>query len=94
VAKNTTHRLRLLATDPHCHWCGREVREYNVGEAIQPPDQATLDHLHPKGHPNRRPIETRADATVLSCFECNQRRNHQMQPLLKPRKQRIAQENL
>ena len=57
-------RRRLLAADPHCHWCRCAL----VFET------ATVDHVIPlgRGGTNRR------DNLVLACQSCNARRADQM----------------
>lgn len=84
MANNTAiRRNNLLAKDPHCYWCHREVRACWIGGIDQPkppPDMATLDHLNSRNqHRNGRPQLRTADgeyatASVLACFECNQAR--------------------
>jgi hypothetical protein len=68
-------RRNLLAADPHCFWCGREVQEYArpfaKGEPV-PDDMATVDHLNQK-QGNQQPRPERG-ATVLSCWPCNNAR--------------------
>ncbi len=88
VRQMRKRRRNLLAEDPHCHWCGRELRDYDVPQPqAWPADMATLDHLNSRIlYPGGRPV-TRvftagrgvvtcrpASATVLSCFPCNQKR--------------------
>lgn len=83
-------RRNLLAADPHCHWCRRELREYQIAEMPvngRPPDAATVDHLNSlAGNPHGRPVMRvfiagrglvtwrHVPVTVLSCFPCNQAR--------------------
>lgn len=78
TAKHSLPRRRrnLLAADPHCHWCGHEVREYTIqfrkGDVI-PGDMATVDHLIQKSEGKPRT----PGATVLACHPCNQWRSRE-----------------
>lgn len=74
-------RLRLLAEDPHCFWCGRDVQDYDgyqftKGEMI-PDDLATLDHVNQRYR--QKGVRPRQGMTVLACFRCNQRRSVEWQ---------------
>lgn len=75
------HRRRraLLAADPHCYWCRRELKEYEREPNQRgplPPDLAILTHLntkyaYPEGRPqNHDQAGAEAGATVLTCPQC------------------------
>jgi hypothetical protein len=67
-------KLKLLAIDPHCHWCGKEVKDYATPRRIGEPyrkDEATIDHLISRFH--RKKGET--VGKVLACGPCNTRRS-------------------
>lgn len=51
------HRLRILAVDPHCHWCRKKLTIHN----------STIDHLLARSRGGTN------DPTnlVLACFPCN-----------------------
>lgn len=72
-------RLRnLFNSNPHCFWCGCEVilgtRNRNGNDHIAcPPNMATLDHVI--SHINENWEKGAKNWIVLSCTECNQRRN-------------------
>ncbi len=68
----------LLKSDPHCYWCGRLVilgnrnrdgKEYTT----RPPNMATLDHIISRI--NKKWKKGMRNCLVLSCTECNQKRN-------------------
>lgn len=87
TARLRRRRRSLLALDPRCYWCEREVRDYDIPQPKEdyPPDMATIDHLdslvrYPLGRPRYyvfsvgpRGQATRIPAirTVLSCWPCN-----------------------
>jgi hypothetical protein len=89
TARLRRRRKGLLALSPRCHWCGREVREYDIAQPKEdyPEDMATMDHLdsrvrYPGGRPRyavfsagpRGITRTWAIRTVLSCWPCNRDR--------------------
>ncbi len=52
------HRSHLVQRNPHCHYCGRQVR----------PKTSTLDHITPRGQGGTDVPEN----LVLACRRCNQ----------------------
>jgi hypothetical protein len=69
-------RRRLWETNPHCHWCGIKTVWYAEARGgAAPPDAATLDHLHPRHHPDRLMPADGALRHVLSCSKCNNERD-------------------
>lgn len=66
-------RRNLMAADPHCHWCGIEVREYPQDNDYHD-DRATIDHLNDLSAGRPRPPE---GETVLACNKCNSRRGRE-----------------
>ena len=83
-AESKRARLRnLFESDSHCYWCGRLTRfgsrkhpDTRPRGNRLPKDLATLDHI--VSHlaiPRSDPAwNTFKNVIVLSCFECNQRR--------------------
>jgi hypothetical protein len=71
-------RANLMATDPHCYWCRKEVIYYDLkSHEKMPHNFATIEHLYDKYSPERRIIARLNPAkpvTVLACHECNQDR--------------------
>lgn len=63
-------RLELMSKDPHCYYCGGEIKEYilEIGDRA-PQDMATLDHLHDRFDPKR--YQNNDEPVVLCCFRCN-----------------------
>ncbi len=63
----------LMARDPHCHWCGRELKDKKTnGRGRLPKDFPTIDHLQ-----NRffgRKYVPNKEMTVLACPSCNNER--------------------
>lgn len=59
--------LLFLNQDEKCHWCGRRTRLCN--NAV--PDQATIDHVIPRGRGGSNTL----DNCVCACRGCNQERN-------------------
>lgn len=66
-AQARKERERMLAIDPHCHWC----------RCVLTSGTATLDHRVPlgRGGTNRR------DNLLLACRECNHDRGMEMPEL-------------
>lgn len=67
-------RLRLFNADPHCFWCGIEVK---IGKEFQgSPAFATVDHLYSRWHPQRKSRHVNGEGVlhVLACQGCNQER--------------------
>ena len=72
---NTDRLNNLLKRQSTCFWCGvKVVRHFGPN---RPPNMATVDHLHPRGHPLRG--QTNKCATVLACLKCNQDHNRAFQ---------------
>jgi hypothetical protein len=87
TARIRRRRRNLLAVDPRCYWCRREVRDYDIPQPTEayPADMATIDHLnslikYPGGRPSYMVYSVdpggvirRVWATrlVLSCPPCN-----------------------
>lgn len=78
---NRRNREKLMAIDPHCHWCGIEVKDYNIKQMQRhgpPNDMATLDHIYTKLEWEKRMEAAKAgdqNRHVLACNRCNQKRN-------------------
>lgn len=70
TGRSARRRRKLLARDPHCHWCGRHVEE----EPASDYEKATLDHVIPL----HRGGSNGPDNTVLACGPCNERRANKM----------------
>lgn len=73
-------RQQLLAKDPHCHWCGIQVRELNLGNLkkgqFAPDDMATIEHLYDRFEPEKRyQVYSNYEDKVLACFKCNTERS-------------------
>ena len=65
-------KLELLAKDPHCHWCGKEVKDYGDLTGKQyPHDLATLDHLVSRFFRKKGDVVKK----VLACWKCNEERS-------------------
>ena len=67
-------RLRLFNADPHCFWCGIEVK---IGKEFQRSSIfATVDHLYSRWHPQRKSRHVNGEGVlhVLACQGCNQER--------------------
>jgi hypothetical protein len=77
--KITRRRRNLMEADPHCFWCGREVREYPGEDKAVHPDRATIDHLYQKSEYKPRPAK---GFTVLSCEPCNYLRAQEAERLM------------
>lgn len=54
-----------------CWYCQTPmvIRILQPGKKV-PPDTCTLEHLRPRGHPDRRPGDFKAN--VAACYACNQ----------------------
>lgn len=84
-AKDKRRRARLWEANPHCHWCGTlTVLPPADGDSKRkhfPPNEATLDHLRPRGDPTRTvPPRNRERRLVLACRSCNGKRNDAQWP--------------
>lgn len=65
-------RDQLFRKDPHCYWCGCEVRNYYDGHHGRVhEDRATLDHLYSRYDPRRGKENGKR---VLACWKCNHER--------------------
>ena len=69
-------RIKLWKQDPHCHWCGTLTilppADAKPHRKNYPLNEATIDHLRSRWHPNRRePIRQGEQRLVLSCRKCN-----------------------
>lgn len=70
-------RERLMAEDPHCHWCGSEVVYYELAaHESMPGNFATIDHLHDRYSYTRRDASGE-QRIVLACRACNHRRGEE-----------------
>jgi hypothetical protein len=64
-----------MSKDPHCYWCGCEVRYFPLKRHHKVPhDYATLDHLNDRLTGDRPKLDG-IETTVLACFGCNNARN-------------------
>ncbi|KKN79629.1 hypothetical protein LCGC14_0338330 [marine sediment metagenome] len=71
-------RKRLFEAHPYCHWCGAEVDNSPfVSHQPPSPDAATIDHRYGKLDPRRRSTLDPDAMSVLSCWECNNRRGQE-----------------
>lgn len=60
-----------------CHWCHRKIYRWKlVPKMIVPDDHATVDHIYSKDDIRRNLISENRN-TVISCHECNCRRNEE-----------------
>lgn len=75
MTKNSKRVEKLMAINPHCHWCGCKVIKLKGLSGQQPDNYATLDHLRHKLDPNRG--RDSKESTVLACYRCNQKRNRE-----------------
>jgi hypothetical protein len=83
--------MAMYNVDPHCHWCGRLMKFYEIkkGEKI-PDDQCTVDHLYHVLNPIRQAYKKKhtPSPVVLACLHCNEKRgNEDLQYYLNQRKQ-------
>lgn len=64
----------LLKLNPNCFWCGCLVtlENRNIRHVKFPPNMATLDHII--SHNNENWEKGMRNRIVLSCSECNQKR--------------------
>lgn len=69
-----------MKENPHCHWCGKEVRYYVIPIYEKTPhDFATIDHIYTKLEFDKRLAAAKANDPnrhVLACASCNSSRNH------------------
>lgn len=65
---------------PYCYFCGCELVLLNFTGRTKnvPPNAATIDHLRPRGHPDRHePNPFNIWRRVLACWSCNNRRGRE-----------------
>lgn len=69
---------KFLAEDPHCCYCGIEVKEYPELRARDlkrkeryPDDMATIEHVYDKFDLRRYQIYHNFENKKLACFKCN-----------------------
>lgn len=79
LSKNKKKRReRLFQEHPYCHWCGIEVIKHaHTPHRPDPPNVATIDHRYGKLDPRRRDTQDPDAQSVLSCWECNNRRGQE-----------------
>lgn len=69
-------RWRLWRANPHCYWCGvRTFLPTREGKSPKAPNEATIDHLRPRHHPDRLVPANGEIRRVLSCWQCNNDRD-------------------
>ncbi len=88
---NRSRKLRLFKRDPHCYYCGVEVREIVVprGKKI-PDDMATVEHLYSKLDYRRHdPNDGKEERTVLACYKCNSEKGKEQDVLMTLEEKRI-----
>lgn len=89
--KNRKQRDKLYALNPNCHWCGVRMNPPPHDKHRPKPDDCTVDHLYPVGHPDRKP--GRGDVCrVLACHRCNQQRGIEWNRRLKAEKTKAPAE--
>lgn len=70
-------REHLLKKYPYCHWC--EIRLVSVRvigkNKHYPANMATIDHLDPRGSPQRGQYPPGQRRRVLACLSCNNNRD-------------------
>ncbi len=70
-------RERWFKQHPYCYYCGRQLVLFNGCKNI-PDNAATIDHLRPRGHPQRtEPNRFRLHRRVLACRVCNLKRDQE-----------------
>ena len=76
---NHSLKVELHKKDPRCHWCKRVTKlicEPSLSRSD--PLMATIDHVVSRYHIHRWVRKKKNQKRrVLSCYECNQRRNNQ-----------------
>jgi len=75
--------LTLLARDPHCYWCGKEVFKASKHPKLH--NHATIDHFFSKAR-GKRPVVGKhlppnTQTLLLCCLQCNTRRANNQQVL-------------
>ena len=91
---NKKRLLNLLKRTQVCYWCGCQVIKYRLKKHEKVPNNfATLDHLHHRLHPERGQ-HPNTETTVLSCFECNRKRNEEFWNQLTAEQKRIYSEKI
>lgn len=87
--KSTYYKWRracMFRRDPLCHWCRKPMvliertRAPQKGVRIETvPNEATIDHLDPRGSPMRGKAAYGEIRLVLACWACNKERNDHFQ---------------
>lgn len=72
--RHSRRRANLMAEDPHCAYCGREVVYWRLAPGEKTPGNfATIEHVNTRnGGP--RPLR---GALLLACHDCNQAKGEQ-----------------
>lgn len=73
--KPRKRKIKLVSESPYCYWCGKKVRLTEGNPGRQDHDHATLDHIYTRRDPSRWAAPNNTERTVLSCYECNQKRS-------------------
>lgn len=75
MSGNTGRRQKLFNKQRgKCYWCGKQMRMGEVRDGGRAPhDLCTIDHVHPRWSPQRKPGE--AAPVVGACFQCNNARS-------------------
>jgi hypothetical protein len=72
-------REKMMREDPHCHWCGRELKLYpdygKNGSKFMPKDYPTIDHLVSAFMGPRKNGDGKTKTLVIACPACNNARN-------------------
>lgn len=72
--------LHLWEVNQCCHWCKRLTLLIFRGSLTNKnplaylPNEAVMDHLYSRLDGRRRQIKDETEVTVLSCWECNNKR--------------------
>ena len=75
---NKTLKLQLWKEDPRCYYCRKPTIITDLSTSTLPPNAATIEHLVSRLHIHRWVRKKQGQRRrVLSCYECNQRRNNQ-----------------
>lgn len=73
-------RERWFKEHPYCYWCKCQLVLIDTSSyrGRVPDNAATIDHLRPKGHPNRRERNRfHLWRRVLACWKCNNDRDRE-----------------
>lgn len=76
---NKRLRAKLMAIDPHCHWCHCKLIDNSPDfyrkshpRGYRPPDNvATIEHLYDRFSREERYRDTGNKYKVLACYKCN-----------------------